>query len=227
MASYLCKYRSVTSTAGDHWMSLGQSNRQEQLKGSWQTKQHSNKLTKYLQVLSGNNPKYGSLLLKTVLKSNKQLQDSMSSDESVTNVILRSIKSLLCTCKTDERRTREEKEAMVAVLTACTYNLDSQTNKNNICKAIGVCKETFYCHQKSLSHNNQQEGSAGKYTHTKQVRKESLKAKMQRQCVLDFSHSDKSSCIDSNCHQVVEVVGHDGCTKKHAECVWSSLTVDQ
>ena len=71
MASYPRKYRSITSTADAPWMSSGKSSRQEQLKGSWQTKQHSNELTKYLQVLLGNDPKYGTLLLKTVLKSNK------------------------------------------------------------------------------------------------------------------------------------------------------------
>ena len=108
---------------------------------------------------------------------------------------------------------------MAAVLTACTYNLDNQTHKNDVCKALGVFKETFYCHQNLLSHNDQQEGSAGKYTHKKQVRKENIKVKLQRQCVIEFSHSNKSSCIDSNCHQVVEVVEPDGCTKKHVGCV--------
>ena len=72
------------------------------------------------------------------------------------------------------------------------YLQSGQSNKQkNVCKEISVCKEMFYHHQNFILHNNQQEGSSGKYTHTKCVRKGSLKAKIQRQCVLDFLHRDK------------------------------------
>ena len=48
------------------------------------------------------------------------------------------------------------------------------------------------------------------YKHKVRIRKQSLVAKIQKECVLDFCHSDESSRIDSNSHRIVEVKGPDG-----------------
>ena len=39
---------------------------------------------------------------------------------------------------------KDDREAMMAVLTACTSNLGILTNKNNIREAIGMSKQLFY-----------------------------------------------------------------------------------
>ena len=48
-----------------------------------------------------------------------------------------------------------------------------------------------------------------------------------KQCVIEFCHSDEASQIDSNSHQIVDVVLPNGDTEKHVGRVWSVLTVDE
>ena len=65
------------------------------------------------------------------------------------------------------------------------------------------------------------------YKHKERNVSEKYITKIMKQCVLDFCHSDKALQIDSNLHQIVDVVLPNGKKEKHVGRVWSVFTVDE
>ena len=212
-SSYPRKYKAVTSAANSLWSC-------DSLKiksTNWRRKHDLHQLNKYLQVVTGNNPEYCAVLLRAVANSHEKLQKEMNDETDVNNEVIFAIKSFIKTLSANGCKKREDKEALTAILTACTYNLKA-TNKNILRDTIGVCKKTFY--------GSKRVDPDAAYKHKVRIRKQSLVAKIQKECVLDFCHSDESSRIDSNSHRIVEVKGPDGKIKRHVGRVWSALTIN-
>ena len=76
--------------------------------------------------------------------------------------------------------------------------------KNNIREAIGMSKNIFYTSLKNNKPTNEN------YKHKERNVREKYITKIMKQCVLDFCHSNEASRIDSNSHQVIDVVCPDG-----------------
>eukprot|EP00957_Ditylum_brightwellii_P185552 14126797-Ditylum_brightwellii.AAC.1 len=129
MSEYLEKnYQKNVSTAkyDDKWSSTYENNTE------WRIQKQVDDLTEFLCVLSGNDPNYGAFLLNTVIRHNKELRISFNKIErSEENIIVERIKTFAsdtlgkCTQK-------EEKEALNAILAACT----SEIKKDAISKRI-------------------------------------------------------------------------------------------
>ena len=101
-------------------------------------------LLKYMQVITGNNAENCSLLLKTVINSDEKLREFMKDEVSLNGEVVESIKGFINKLSAGGCRQKEEKEALQVILTACTDGLGTTTNKNNVRRAIGISKGTFY-----------------------------------------------------------------------------------
>ena len=178
-------------------------------------------LSDFISVLSGNNPVCAAYLLKDLLNNNKGVQRHLE-EVSKCALIVKSINIFV----QDKLRTSKgcykkyDREAMMAVLTACSNNLGNFTNKNSIREAIGISKNIFIQASRKIN-------LWMKVTVKKGMWEKKYITKVKKQCVLDFCHSDKVSQIDSNSHQIAEVVFPSGRKEKHVGQVWSVLTVDE
>ena len=104
------------------------------------------------------------------------------------------------------------RQAKAAVITACKYGVIKDIDK--IREAIGVCKVFFY--GKSITR------MTSAYTHSRRTRYSTKYGDKQRQCVVEFCHSDESSSIDSNSRKVIRVGEED-----HAGRVWLVKTCNE
>ena len=93
------------------------------LKTSWQTRSDLEDLSKFIKVLSGNNPVHESHLLKIFLNNNKEVKTKLEEDIK-SALIVQSINTFV----QEKSRTRkgcykkDDREAMMAILTACVNN---------------------------------------------------------------------------------------------------------
>jgi hypothetical protein len=99
-----------------------------------------------LKVLSNNELNYGNDILEALLKRNTEMAIAVkrkSTDQSV--AIVDSIKEWIIE-KLGNVRRKEEKEALHAIVKACTY---SNEDKSKVCQEIGVSN----CYQYNHVHN--------------------------------------------------------------------------
>jgi len=136
---------------------------------TWRTKQEVNDLSKYLQVVSGNNAAYCAHLLHSVLRNNEEVQrcfeeTSVSESDKIVKGINTFVKERL---KASGCKRKEEKEAMNLLLTACTKEMDDSMNKNRVRELIGMSNQFFY-----ENYNNTEE--PGPYQHRRRKVAKSL-----------------------------------------------------
>ena len=92
----------------------------------------------------------------------------------------------------------------MAILTVCINNLGNLAKQNNICDTKGMRKKLVYTSLKNNKPANEN------YKHKKRNVIEKYITKIMKQCILDFCHSNKALQIDSNLHQIADVVLPNG-----------------
>ena len=204
--------------------------RKDWLVGGNKTRQHrtlvpiANTLQRVLQVMSAKESSYAADILRVLIERNVELNNELNIRKmtSVTDSdrIVSSIKGFVKDkLKTVKRQ--DEKEALSAIVQACTYQQDVSVSEQSICEAIGVRKRVY---QNTISANS---GERTDYIHVKRkARSESMLTIQQRKCVEEFCHSEESSSIDSNSKRMVEVKrGQE--IELHVGRVWNVLTVTE
>ena len=112
------------------WSSSG---RKQVSASNWRTRRDLEQLTKYMQVVAGNDPDYCALLLNAFVNSNKCLQQKMKNKMSFNDEVMQSINKFVSSLSASGCRQKEEKEALRTIVTPCTYQLQT-TNKIRFAK---------------------------------------------------------------------------------------------
>ena len=120
----------------------------------------------------------------------------------------------------EKRKRRQEKEALPALVTACTTYLPAHVSHHKIHDLLGFQTRSSSTHMKREIHS---------FIFKHIVHKDRLLSylqKHQRYCVDKFCHSDKASSIASNSCRIVNIVV-DGGIYNHFRKVWNTPTVQK
>ena len=171
-----------------------------------------------LKTISGNQLHVAYLVLQSFLEreNNKFLRDRIVCN-NYSNLIVSAMKDFVRKTLRKKKST-QEKEALAALVSACTTYLPAHVSQNKIRDMLGLERKSFYTHMKRETCNTN-------FKHV--VRKDRVVPDLvlqQRDCVEKFCHSDEASSIDSNSRQIVDVTV-DGEIEHHFGRVWNVPTV--
>ena len=173
-----------------------------------------------LKTISSNKLDAAHLIIKTYLeKENNQVLSERLASNNYSEIIVSALKEYVKSFLSENKKA-QEKEALSALVTACTTFLPADVNKNKIREMLGFQKKTFYNYL-------QRETNTTTYQHL--IRKGRTITDLQiqqRNCVFEFSHAGEASSIDSNSRRVIEVKRGEE-YEKHVGRVWRVPTIQE
>ena len=170
-------------------------------------------LTIVLQVLTNRSKERTRALLR---KHTAKIEGDEEKVINISEQIVSNIKSFLA--KTARGRDKQTSiQAKQAILTACTFSESGRmSNLDKIREVIGITKHGFYARKVARDKN------VYTYEQVLASKRKTRWGELQKQCVLDFCHSDDSSSIDSNSRKIILVDN-----VKHVGRVWSAKTIKE
>ena len=166
-----------------------------------------NDLQLILKVMSGSNMEYAAEIFNRILNDFPALKEKVINSFSEDYVdIINSVKEFIGERLKNVRK-KEEKNALFALLQACTYQQNNK-KQNKVRDLLGFSKNFFY--QNITKPNTSTYNHKPSYT-----RQRSDLSLLQEKCILEFCHSDESSGIDSNARREIEIMNADGTVEPH------------